>query len=466
MVRCTVDPSAGLVSYGEALNADAPGESAHRLLVPTLADRMRADLAPAPRVVTMSSKQRSAIMLAGHHADAVTWLEGDKVWVTSTAYADAPVPFVTEYVQAHPIEAWRGAGWERTLPADQYLHADDVAEERPPGSGSRTFPHAFSAANVDPAEDRWFWTRWKYSPNSDDYLAGLALAAVDSLELGQQGGVDYLGIGFSTLDFVGHQFGPRSHEVQDVLIRLDATIGRLLATLDDRVGAGRYVVGLSADHGVSPIPERLVAEGVDAGRIRMRPTAETIESLLVERLGPGPHVARATGTEIYLTDTARSRLTYDTELRQAVIDLMLETPGISDVFLAWLPHDDANLLQRAAALTRYESRSGDLVGIAAPNWIQGAAASHGTANDYDQRVPVALFGFGIAPGTYPGAASPADIAPTLAELLGLTMPQADGRALREAIRPDASPGRSLDVRDLDGPGVVAPIEAARADRRR
>ena len=172
----------------------------------------------------------------------------------------------------------------------------------------------------------------------------------------------------------------------------------------------------------------------------MRPTAETIESLLVERLGPGPHVARATGTEIYLTDTARSRLTYDTELRQAVIDLMLETPGISDVFLAWLPHDDANLLQRAAALTRYESRSGDLVGIAAPNWIQGAAASHGTANDYDQRVPVALFGFGIAPGTYPGAASPADIAPTLAELLGLTMPQADGRALREAIRPDASPG--------------------------
>ena len=107
---------------------------------------------------------------------------------------------------------------------------------------------------------------WESSPFSDDYLGRMAIASVDALKLGQGTGTDFLGVSFSALDLVGHDFGPASHEVQDTLVRLDRTLGALLAHLDRTVGAGNYVVALTADHGAAPIP------GAGGGcRARRRP---------------------------------------------------------------------------------------------------------------------------------------------------------------------------------------------------
>ena len=123
-----------------------------------------------------------------------------------------------------------------------------------------------------------FYGQWTASPFSDEYLERMAEAAIDGLALGQGTTTDYLGVSFSALDSVGHKFGPRSHEVQDLLARLDVTIGRLLDHLDARVGRGKYVVALSADHGVAVIPEQLRREGQDAGRAIMDAASARAES--------------------------------------------------------------------------------------------------------------------------------------------------------------------------------------------
>ena len=70
-------------------------------------------------------------------------------------------------------------------------------------------------------------------------------------------------------DLVGHAFGPRSQEIQDMYAHLDQTIGTLFDRLDAMVGKDRWVAGLTADHGVTPIPEQLTAEGKDAGRVNV-----------------------------------------------------------------------------------------------------------------------------------------------------------------------------------------------------
>ena len=94
---------------------------------------------------------------------------------------------------------------------------------------------------------------------------------------------------------------------------------------------------------------------------------------------------------------------------------------------------------RAAALTNFDGRSGDLIIVPKPNWPLGGraaaeAGSHGAPYDYDQRVPVLLFGAGIKGGRYDRPATPADIAPTLARVAGTKMSKAEGRVLAEALR--------------------------------
>src|SRR6202040_2692794 len=117
--------------------------------------------------------------------------------------------------------------------------------------------------------DAAFYEQWASSPFSDTYLTKFAETAVDSLGLGQGGGIDFLAISYSSVDYVGHEFGPRSREIEDILIRLDKDLGNLFAHLDAKVGRGNYVVALSADHGVVPIPEDMQSTGADAGVFRL-----------------------------------------------------------------------------------------------------------------------------------------------------------------------------------------------------
>jgi hypothetical protein len=144
---------------------------------------------------------------------------------------------------------------------------------------------------------------------ADAYLNGLAFSAIDAMKLGRGAGTDFLAISFSALDLTGHSYGPGSHEVQDILINLDVQIGLLLDKLDRDLGAGNYVVGLSADHGVSPIPERLKSEGFDAGRIDTAGIGRAIDAVLAKELGPGAYRTRVLANDVYFNDGVYFKLT-------------------------------------------------------------------------------------------------------------------------------------------------------------
>lgn len=428
-VGCTDDPAAPAIGHGGQASG---GHSARWLQVPTFAEQLRAQSPGGARVVAVSLKARSAIMLAGRTADAVLWLDERGVWATSAAYAKGPIDWVDAFVRTQPIARDGGKVWTRRLDPREYLFEDDGPGEQPPAGWQRTFPHELGEA-LSPQ----YPARWQESPFADQYLAELALAAVDRLGLGKGRGTDFLAIGFSTLDLVGHDFGPESHEVQDVLVRLDETIGRVLDALDRSVGAGRYLVALSADHGVSPIPERSLRQGLDAGRVNLSEVGGRIDQALGRILGQGRYVATVVYTDIYLGPGVYERLRATPQALEAALEAARQVPGVWKVF-----HRDA--LQaatsavdpetRSAALSYVAGRSGDLVLIPRPYWITAAAAAtHGTSHLYDARVPIILMGPGIVPGQYFQPASPADLAPTLAALSGVTLASTDGRVLAEAL---------------------------------
>jgi len=431
---CTADPNVKSVVY--AGEPERIGHSAARQRMPTLADRLR-EASPSSRVVSLSMKPRSAVMLAGHGGTAVTWFAETNTWATSTAFTPQPVPAVQAYVGGQPVDRYRGEIWNRLLDPSAYSGVDHGVGERPPLGWTPAFAHALSGA-PDPRRDR-FHDLWERSPYSDTELGELAAVLVKSLELGQRGVVDFLGVSFSALDYVGHNFGPDSHEVQDTLIRLDRTLGRFLTMLDETVGEDNYVLALSADHGVGVIPEALRSRGQDAGRVLNADVKKAAEAAMVAAHGPGPHIAHVEYTEVYLTDNTRELVTRQPDALEPLLAALERVPGVMRAMPTTdLPNkrSSADPAERAAALSHFPGASGDVQVILKPNWVgtDTSAATHGTFHSYDQRVPVVFFGNDIRSGRYHDAATPADIAPTLASLIKLALPGVDGRALTSALK--------------------------------
>ena len=420
-VSCTDDPSARAVLAGGGASNEHQGP--HYLMTTSFADELRRQSATPPRIIAFSLKADAVIGLIGHGGDSTiaVWRDGSGAWATSTAYATKMWPEVDDYVAAHSMASQLPQSWTRSLPDRAYKFDDDAPGEPAP----RTFPHAIDTASA-----------WGRSPFSDAYLADMAGSLAERLSLGTRNATDMIAVSFSALDLVGHAFGPRSHEVQDVLARLDVTLGHFFDRLDARVGAGNYVVALSADHGVATMPEQIT--DAEAGRVPSGDLGRRIDAALSQALGESVHASPGAELSFNLDPSVAARLQANPDARRAVSAAALGTPGIAEIFwsdeiAASTPAADP--LLAALRLSYVPGRSGDLVVGLKPNWIAaGSGTTHGTFNVYDRGVPVVLYGADIVPGVYLDAASPADIAPTLASLTNVTLAHPDGHALSQAVK--------------------------------
>ena len=442
MVTCTADPKVTNIVYGGSAPASS-GDSAWRMGVPSFAEELRFQSGGATRVVTFSLKARAAITMAGHKGDAVTWLENG-LWTTSSAYGS--MPFVERFAQTNPLQADWGKTWSLSLPENTYLYDEKATGAVAPAGWDLTFPHPLRGNPDSSAPDAAFYLQWATSPYADTYLTKMAENAVDQLGLGKSGGTDFLGLSYSSVDYVGHAFGPRSWEIQDVLIRLDKDLGELFAHLDAKVGRGNYVVALSADHGVVPTPEDMQKTGADAGVLHVPEIQEKIERALQPFNYTQPAVARVASADVYFSTGIYGRLKADPAAMRAVLEGIRSVPGVADVYSAEELQDrpaTQSPIRNAEAASYFPGRSGDLIIVGKPYYLVGSSPAgkardygtgHGTPYYYDQHVPIFLMGKGIEPGEYFGRITPADIAPTLAALTGVTLSSCDGRVLLEALR--------------------------------
>ena len=434
LIECTDDDKSPVISYGRASKL---GKSARNSMAPSFADELRGQK-PGARVVTLSMKARSAIGLAGHGGDAVTWFEeaaGVGSFVTSRAFAADGVSAVRAFLARDSFENDFGKFWMLRDARETYRFADAGVGERPRQPWTGLFPHEIRGA-TGTRDDAV--ALWRASPFSDAYLGRMAADLGDAFQLGRRDATDFLGVSFSASDTVGHPFGPASRELEDTVARQDDVLGSLVKYLDEKIGRQRYVLALSADHGVAEVP---VMRG--AGRVATEDVRDRIEDVLITRFGAAPGNGRYVASSsdfVRFADGVWDRVRADAGLLAAIERGVTAIPGVERVLRKdQLSERSADPIVRAAALTHFDGRSGDLLIVAKPNWplsgrVAAEAGSHGAPYDYDQRVPLILFGGGIKAGRYDRAVTPADIAPTLARLAGVQMPKAEGRVLSEALR--------------------------------
>jgi predicted AlkP superfamily pyrophosphatase or phosphodiesterase len=420
----------------------AEGRSPRNLRVATLGDWMKsAD--PASRVFSVSGKDRAAITLAGHSADAAYWFqgEGEIGFTTSGYYLDRLPHWVREFNGEHPPED----GFLARVPARwDHLVDEGGAPDRPddfPGESSRygrTSGHPLR--DGDPEE---FAARLSASPFLDEASLDFATALLREEGLGRRSSPDLLAVSLSGMDFIGHLYGPYSHESEDALRRLDLAVGRFLDLLELELGPGAVLAVLTSDHGVLPLPEWLERTGADrcpvpGGRTSLRWLGLRLLAKLHWELSPLFSLPRPwlifADSQIGVDRSLARRHGVAVEEVVAATRRILESePSIARV---WTPEEIASETDEIAHLYRNSfdpERSGDLMVQLAPTCLVSPfdeGTSHGTPYLYDRAIPLIFWGVGIEGGRVPGPARTVDIAPTLARRLGIEPPDGlDGRPL-------------------------------------
>jgi len=421
------------------------GRSAARLVAPTIGDQLKRQFGDGARVASVAIKDRSAILMGGRSADAVLWFETSTGrFVTNSSWGEVAPEWLLALDEQKPADAFFGWRWGRFGPEEAYrgLEDDRPFERQHMSSGKRSLPVRMTGGKDGP--ERAFYLQLYESPVANELVITAALAALSGEKLGQDDVPDLLCLSFSANDTVGHTFGPESVEARDTLLRLDEQLGRLLAVLDERVGAGRYAFLLSADHGVAPSPEMARARGKDAGRgiFHLRAKSAANAALREHFAQPGGFVLQSSEQALFLDHalllaaaaaraTAAGREPGGIDAEQVLAEAcklaaaaVTGVPGIEQAFvvselLQEGPGDDP--MRRVLWNALYESRAGDIVMVFRPYWIEApVAASHGSPHLYDRAVPLICMGPGLAAGHRSDAAvSPGLCAVLAAELLRL-----------------------------------------------
>jgi hypothetical protein len=385
-------------------------------------------------------KDRAAVFPAGKKADGCYWFNnGSGTFVTSTYYREKLHPWVAEYNRGRPADAWFDHDWVR-LRADldyaRYSGPDDVPAEWTGYKQGRRFPHPTTGGLGKPG--RQYYEAIVNSPFGNDLLLGLVKQAIVGERLGQRDLPDLLCVSFSSNDIVGHSYGPDSQEVFDITLRSDRLMKVLLDFLDDRVGRDRYVLAVTADHGVCPLPEVAQAKGKKAGRISSRVLNARANQYLNERFNAGRatvnFIEAAVYPWVYLNRPVIRRLHLDdNKVEAALAQWLAEQPGIQAAY----PHarlnqgpikDDA--IGERVRRSYHPGRSGDVTVVLKPYYLLTTlltGTNHGTPHAYDTHVPLLVHGGGINAKVRTDAVTPQAAGVILAAALGIK-PPADAEA--------------------------------------
>lgn len=431
---CVFDPDARIVGA-----PDAAGLGPANLRAGTLADAVKAASLGRGRVVTLSHKDRAAILTGGFGADVAAWYDPDLGrFATSTHYSDELPEWLGALATRRVGRSLEGRVWKPLPTPKQHrwlLPADDHNGEDA-RLGGRTFPHDLAA--VADAEKRK--RDYRGTPAAMADLFVLATAALEHERLGADDAPDLLVIGVSSADYVGHWFGPDSAEMVDMLRRLDRHLRSLTQTLDERYGRDGYVLAVTGDHGGLPLPERTAARRLPGGRIDARALFDAAEDAVASALPDAERKKRLVGYQAPHIWMDLEDLSPE-ERRRALAAASRSLAAHEGIAGAW-PSDelraDDDPFARELLEARHAGRTGQLFVRPAPRWFVdyvGTGTDHGSPYAYDRRVPLFLVGEGVSRGRYAREADPRDVAPTLSWLLGVPPPDAaQGRPVHFVLR--------------------------------
>lgn len=424
-VYCTSDDSVqgiGVKGY--------PGQmSPHRMKTTTFADQNRLFTQMQGKTIGIALKDRGAILPAGHTANAAYWFEGNKdgKWITSTYYRNDLPKWVQDFnVQEH-VDSYVKE-WNTLYNIDSYLESSvdlNAYEGGFVGKETATFPYDLKALK----DQNRGYDIIKTTPFGNEMTADFAIAALSAEQLGQDDITDVMTISFSSPDYIGHNFGVDSKEIEDTYIRLDKDLTRLFQALDTKVGTGNYTVFLTADHAAVAVPSYLKSVGVPAGYFNGIAFSERLSAFMLKTFEVQDLIENISNNQIFLNREKIKALNLKLEdVQQAIVDQIILYDHIDKAYsgFSMINTSYSNGIEHLIQNGYNQKRSGDVIFVYDPAVISygKTGSTHGSSYQYDTHVPLLFFGKGIKNGQTLKRTDIIDIAPTISALLGISFPNA------------------------------------------
>ncbi|WP_430406389.1 alkaline phosphatase family protein [Fluviicola sp.] len=393
----------------------------------TITDQLKLTY-PSSRVIGVSIKDRSAILPAGHLSDGSYWYDyATGNFITSTFYKKQLPGWVNQFNELQLVSKFVNQPWNLLKDSACYTY---IKQDNSPyealvgGKSSPVFPYDFSKAT--PTDQLTLFT---IMPAANTFLTDFAIQALSREQLGKHATTDFLTISYSTPDIAGHAFGPYSLEMEDMYFRLDQELERLFQTLDKEIGKGQYVVFLTADHAVVPVPQFLTDHQLPGGYLFLKNKMDSLRSACVAKFGKD-YLNTIDNDNVYLTNDILGK-----ELEPQVISFfkaeIAKWTEVKRVFTKEeLQSRTAENWQQMVASGYDKERSGELIFILQPGYLPKTAdtpgshkgTSHGSAFNYDTHVPVLFYGKGILPQDIFTPYEIVDITATLVHILDVQRP--------------------------------------------
>ena len=390
----------------------------------TVADQMRMHF--NSKVVSVSMKDRGAILPAGKKPHGAFWFESKSGnFITSTYYMTNLPQWVTDFNDRKLATNFIGKIWERVHEEREYRFTDEHrGEGKLKGETNSVFNHTIHSSTNG-------YDTVYGSPYGDELLTQFAIAALDAEQLGQElGRPDMLCVSYSSMDSIGHTFGPESHEIQDETFRIDRQLEKLFRHIDEKVGLANVFIILTSDHGVAPTPEFAKDMGLDGERWNTGKFMTNLQTHLESKFGTGKYFATKAfhyGTLFLNHDTLREKQLTMAAVASVIREYALDSGWFMNVFSRdqLLDGRAPGQIGQLYANGYNPERGGDIMLVSKPYKLGSTdktGTSHSTVYSYDTRIPILFFGSGFKAGRYSDEFYITDIAATLCAALRITEP--------------------------------------------
>ena len=398
--------------------------SPNRLQATTITDELMLFTQYKSKVLSMSLKDRGAVIPGGHRGDAFWYDNSNGNFITSTYYMNELPKWVSQFNKRQLADTYLSKTWNTLHNIDTYTASssdNDTAE--------KTLNGLFTGFPYDMSKVKDNYGIIRNTPFGNDILTDLFLTALDNNDYGKDQYTDFIAVSFSATDYMGHDSGPYSIEVEDAYLRLDQNIAAMLKKLDEKVGKGNYIVFLTADHAVAPIPQYMKNNKFGTDYFNKWSEVQELTTVLNQKYGEAKWIEYAINNQLYLDhDLLREKKIDIDEMSDYIVDYLTDIEGVQFVHTAseikataWSDNDIKGKLARGHNI----KRSGDIMYEFYPGWLNtqsGDATTHGSGYSYDTHVPMLWYGLGIKKGESVKKYNITDIAPTLSMLLNISLP--------------------------------------------
>lgn len=430
---CTEDSTVQTVGSTSKAGQMSP----RNMLSTTITDELRLATNFKSKVIGISLKDRGGILPAGHSANAAYWFDdATNGWITSTYYMQDLPDWVKQLNDQKLPEKYLKQDWNTLYPISTYTQSttdDNKYEGKFSNSSAPVFPIKTSDFADKPG-------RVRSTPYGNTLTLDLAKSAIENESFGKTGNTDFLAVSLSSPDYIGHQFGPNSIEIEDTYLRLDRDIADFLTYLDTKMGKGNYTIFLSADHGAAHNPVFLNDNNIPAGVFSTGNIHKELNKQLEAKYNQKNLVLSMMNYQVHLNNPLIKTLNLNEDeiIRDCINYLhthndIAQVIDIKNAASASIPS-----IMKEKIINGYnKDRSGSIQIILRPGYFSGGktGTTHGTWNPFDTHIPLVFMGWGIKQGSSNLPVNMSDIAATLAALLHIQVPNGNiGKAVVEALK--------------------------------